>query len=108
MLVKVAIGDIYASIKWLNIVLDNGMSPVKHNAITWTNRHLLPIRQLEGAHFSEIWIQITRTFIQENAFECFLQNGSHYIGIDVQQDYSTHSLYNYQCHFSRLVGCKAI
>ena len=37
-------GDIYALVNYVNIGLDNGFSPVQHQAIVWTNGRLLSIR----------------------------------------------------------------
>ena len=48
---------IYASLNWVSIGSDNGMSPVRRQAITWTNADLLSIGLL-GTYFSEIWIGI--------------------------------------------------
>ena len=47
---------------------DKGLSPVRHQAIIWTNAGLLLIRHT-GTNFSEILIEIQTFFIQENAFE---------------------------------------
>ena len=41
----------------ISIGLDNGLSPVRRQAITWTNAGLLPTEPL-GTYFSEIWIGI--------------------------------------------------
>ena len=47
----------------------NGLSPVKCQAITWTNADLLLI-ELSGTNFSEIQIKIEDfSFIKKNAFE---------------------------------------
>ena len=48
---------IYSSVNWAIIGSGNGLSPVRHQAITWTNAGLLSIGLL-GTSFSEIWIQI--------------------------------------------------
>ena len=48
---------IYASMHWVSTGSDNGLSPVRHEAITWTNAVLLLIRPL-GINFSEIWTKI--------------------------------------------------
>ena len=48
---------IYASVNWVSIGSDNGLSPVWCQAITWTNAVLLSIRLL-GTNFSEILIKI--------------------------------------------------
>ena len=46
----------------------NGLSPVWRQAIPWTNAALLSIGHL-GTNFGEIWIQIKKLFIHENAFK---------------------------------------
>ena len=43
--------------KLVIICSDNGFSPIRHQAITWTNADLLSIGLL-GTYFSEIWIWI--------------------------------------------------
>ena len=47
---------------------DNGLSPGRHQAIVWTNAGILLIGHL-GTNFSEILIENSNIFIQENAFE---------------------------------------
>ena len=47
----------YASVKWVSFGSGNGLLPVGHQAITWTNPDLLSIGPL-GTNFSEIWIEI--------------------------------------------------
>ena len=42
---------------WVNIDSDNGLPPVRRQAITWTNADLLPIGPL-GTKFSEIQIKL--------------------------------------------------
>ena len=55
------------------------LSPVRRQAITWTNAGLLSIRLL-GAYFSEIWIEKSMIFIQENAIENVVcQNGGQFV-----------------------------
>ena len=44
---------IYASVNRVHIGSDNGLSPVRRQAVTWTNIHLLSIEPLE-TNFSEI------------------------------------------------------
>ena len=51
---------IYASLNWVIIGSDNGLSPVRRQAITWTNVGILLIGPL-GTNFSEILIE-THTF----------------------------------------------
>ena len=48
---------IYASVNWVSIGSDNGLSPSRRQAITWTNADLLSIGPL-GTNFSEIRIKI--------------------------------------------------
>ena len=48
---------IYASMNWLSIASDNGLSSVRRQAITWTNLSLLLIGP-PGTKFSEIRIKI--------------------------------------------------
>ena len=47
---------------------DNGLSPDRRQAITWTNVGILLIGTL-GTNFSEMLIEIQYIFIQENALE---------------------------------------
>ena len=44
---------LYASVNWVSIGSDNGLSPVSFQAITWTNADILSVGLL-GANFSEI------------------------------------------------------
>ena len=48
---------IYASLNWAIIGSDNGLSPVRRQAITWTNAGILLIGPL-GTNFSDILIEI--------------------------------------------------
>ena len=47
----------YESVNWVIIGSGNGLSPVRRQAVTWTNAGLLSIALL-GTNFSEIWIEI--------------------------------------------------
>ena len=47
----------YMSLIWISFGSGNGLLPVRHQAITWTNVDLLSIRPL-GINFSEIRIKI--------------------------------------------------
>ena len=49
---------------WVIIGPGNGLSPVRRQAITWTNAVLLSTGRL-GAYFSEIWIGILSFSIKE-------------------------------------------
>ena len=53
---------------WSIIGSDNGLSPVRRQAIIWTNDGLLSIR-LQGTNTSEILIEIQTFFINENTFQ---------------------------------------
>ena len=44
-----------ASVNWVIIDSVNGLSPVRRQAITWTNADLLSLRTL-GTNFNEFWI----------------------------------------------------
>ena len=50
-----------SSVNWVIIGSGNGLSPVRHQAITRTNADLLSVGLL-GTHFSEIWIRILIPF----------------------------------------------
>ena len=50
---------IYASLSWVIIGSDNGLSPVRRQAIIWTNAGILSIEPL-GTNFSETIIGIQR------------------------------------------------
>ena len=55
---------------WVSIGSDNSLSPVRRQAITWTNADLLTIGTL-GTKFSEIEIKIQTfsfTSVHKNAF----------------------------------------
>ena len=79
---------VYAWVQHNNIGSDNGLSPVRRQAIIWNNAAILPIRP-EGTYFSEILPKIKKVFIHGNAIEkclfwgsisvdCELQNGRHF------------------------------
>ena len=59
---------IYALVNRVSIGSDNGLSPVRHQAIIWTNAAILSIGRL-WTNFSEILIKKIKIFIQENASE---------------------------------------
>ena len=52
----------------MNIGSDNGLSAGRRQAITWTNVGILLIGPL-GTNFSEMLIENSYIFIQENPFE---------------------------------------
>ena len=53
---------------WISIGSGNGLSPIRHQAISWTNAHLLSIAPLE-TNFIQILFKIQKLFIQGNPFE---------------------------------------
>ena len=53
--------------KLTTINSDNGLSPARRQAIIWTNAGILLL--ILGANFSEIFSEIHRILIHENAFE---------------------------------------
>ena len=59
-----SVGNVSAN--QVSIGSDNGLLPIRHQAIIWTNAGILLIGRL-GTNLSEILIEI-HTFIQENAF----------------------------------------
>ena len=59
---------VYALVNWVSTGSGNGLSPVRRQAITWTNGGLLSVGLL-GTNFSEIRIRNFIIFIHENACE---------------------------------------
>ena len=55
---------VYASVNWVSIGSDNGLSPVWRQAITWTNADFLSMGPL-GVNLSEIWIKIQKFSIMK-------------------------------------------
>ena len=53
---------------WDSIGSGNDLSPIRRQAITWTNADLLSVGAL-GTIFSEIWIEILTFSLNKNAFE---------------------------------------
>ena len=49
----------YASVKLTNISSDNGLSPIRRQAIIWTNAVIVSIRP-QGTYFSEILLKIPK------------------------------------------------
>ena len=50
-------GDAYKSLNWVTSCLDNGLSPIRRQAIIWSNTVILLIETF-GSNFSEISIEI--------------------------------------------------
>ena len=66
------------SMNWISIGSGNGLSPLRCQAITWTNAGLLSIGLL-GTNFSEK-NRNSVIFIQENTFEIIVcQYGGHFV-----------------------------
>ena len=64
---------------YVSVGSDNGLSPVRHQAITWSNAGLLSIGPL-GTNFSENRIEIQNFFIRENTFENVVcKIGGHFV-----------------------------
>ena len=64
---------------WISIGSVNSLSPVRSQAITWTNAALLSIEPL-GTKFNEIQMEIQNFYIHENAFEKVIcKSGGHFV-----------------------------
>ena len=59
---------IYASVNRVSIGLDNGLSPIRRQAINWTNAGLLSIEAL-GTNLTEIWIEIVTFSFKKMRFK---------------------------------------
>ena len=71
----------YVSVNWVSIDSDNGLLPVRRQAITWTSARLLPIGPL-GVNFNEIWIKIKKLSFRKMHLKLSsvkLFHGSHFI-----------------------------
>ena len=68
---------IYASVNWASIGLDNGLSPVQCQAITWSSADLLMGHF--GTNFSEIWIEIQTFSLTKMRLKCCLQAGGDFV-----------------------------
>ena len=69
---------IYAFVNFAIIGLDNGLSPVRHQAIILINAGLL-LTGPSGQSLSEIQIKIWTFSAKKCTRKCFLQNGSHFV-----------------------------
>ena len=56
---------------WVSISSVNGLSPVRRQAITWTNAGFLSIAFM-GANFNEIWIGILSFPLEKYIWSCHL------------------------------------
>ena len=69
---------IYASLNWVIIGSDNGLSPVRHQAIIWTNAGILLIGPL-GTNFGEILIRIQTFSFKKLHLKRRLQNDVYFV-----------------------------
>ena len=90
---------IYASLKWVSIGSDNGLSPNRRQAIARTNADLLLIGPL-GTNFSEILIKIQNfSFTKMNLKISSAKWQPFSLGLSVLKMYPTHSKYNIRVSF---------
>ena len=69
---------IYASVNFVNIGSDNGLSPEWRQAIIWTNAGFLSTGSL-GINFSGIWVEIVKFSLKKCIWKCRLQNVGHFV-----------------------------
>ena len=69
---------IYASVNWVGIGSDNGLSPRRCQAIIWTNADILSIRT-QRTYFNEILFQIQIYSLRKRFWTCRLRNGGHFV-----------------------------
>ena len=86
---------IYASVNWVSIGSGNGLSPVRCQAITWTNAYLLSSGPL-GTNFNEILITILTFSLKKCMWKCRLWNGGHFF----QGEMSWGKDFNYLCQLT--------
>ena len=68
---------LHSIINLVNIGSDNGLSPVQHQTIDWTNAGLLSIWPFR-TNFNAISINIQTVSLKKINFKISLQNGSHF------------------------------
>ena len=73
---------IYASVNCVVIDSGNGLSPVRHEAITCTSAELVSFGHM-GIKFSQILIEIQIFWFQKCNWKCRLQNGVHFVAAPV-------------------------
>ena len=92
---------IYASVNWINIGSGNGLSPIRCQAITWTNAALMSIWPL-GTNFSEIWIKTQNVSFSKCTWKCRLQNGGHVVQEEIGECcIYRHTFYRYPANKKR-------
>ena len=69
---------IYLSVNWISIGSGNGLSPIRRQAITWTNAHLLSIGPW-GTNCSEILSKYKTFHWKKCLWKCRLRNGGHFL-----------------------------
>ena len=69
---------IYASVQHTTIASDNGLSPVRRQAIISSNAGILLIGPL-GTNFSEILIKINTFSFKKCIWKCRQENGGHFV-----------------------------
>ena len=68
----------HPSVNWVSIGSDNGLSPIRHQAIIWTSAELLLIKPL-GTNFNEILIKIQNFSFAKMDLKDRLRNGGHFV-----------------------------
>ena len=63
-----ALWRIYASVDWVTIDSDNGLSTIRHQAIIWTKSRILLFKPI-GSNFSKILIKIHQISHKKNNLE---------------------------------------
>ena len=71
---------IYASVNWVNIGSDNGLSPDRCQAIIWIDARILLTGTL-GTHLNEIRNKIQTFHSWKCIWNCRLRNGDHFVGV---------------------------
>ena len=76
----------YMSYNWVSIASGNSLSPVRCQAITWTNANFLLITPL-GANFREIFIKIQNFSLIKMHLKICLWNASHFLQREMSKSY---------------------
>ena len=69
---------IYASVNWVSIGSDNGLSPIQRQAIIWTYIGLLSIEPL-WTNLSEISIKLLNSHALKRIWKHRLRDGGHFV-----------------------------
>ena len=70
--------NMYGSVNWVSIGSGHGLSPVRRQAITWTNADLLSNGPIV-TDFSEIELKINKKIHSWKCIrQCHVQNGGHF------------------------------